>query len=558
MKKNITVLLILLLVPRLSAQVTLVKDINVGTASGINVNNPATERDRIIFNGKMIFSARGTSATYQLWQSDGTTTGTSILKQIATNGVDANPGSFLAFNSPTGAKLYFSANNGLNNFWGINDELWQTDGTTAGTVINSEMNQATTSSPGSFPRGFTTFGPNFYFTANVSPPGEEFYRNDGSLGGATLVRDINPGAAASSPKNFTVANGKLFFSATNVDIGRELYVATGPTTSSLNYIDVLPVANFGSNPLYLTAFDDKVYFTAGIGGDQLWKSDGTIAGTDLITDFLYNADPQDYFASPTLGLLLFSAATDGQGREIHYAATDDDQGIYGVANPGAADGIRAGTQFIEYNGDVYFAATDGTSGYELWRTNHLLEDAPLTMVKDINVSGDSNPLNFVVFDGKLIFQATDGSHGAELWQSDGTAEGTTLVADINPGAADSSPEGFEILNSNVLLFTATEASIGAELWKLNSASLSNATVEANDNSFEIYPNPATNAINISDATGLGIVSIAITDSNGRVMCQNHYDHDSNIQFTIADLSSGVYLVKIESEAGTVTKKLIKN
>ncbi len=176
----------------------------------------------------------------------------------------------------------------------------------------------------------------------------------------------------------------------------------------------------------------------------------------------------------------------------------------------------------------------------------------------MNVSGDSNPLKFVVFDGKLFFQATDSTHGAELWQSDGTAEGTILVSDINPGAADSSPEGFEILNSNVLLFTATEAAVGAELWRLNSASLSSAAVETIDNSFEIYPNPATNAINISDARGLGIVSIAITDGNGRVVHQNHYNHDSNIALIIADLCNGVYLVKIESEAGTVTKKLIKN
>mgnify|MGYP000890608201 FL=1 len=552
-------MLFFLSIQNLSAQVTLVKDIYAGVNSGINTNNPVTEKDRIVFNGKLIFCAKGTSGTYQLWQSDGTLAGTSILKQIATNNVDSNPKNFTIFNSTSGTKLYFSANNGANNFWGINDELWQTDGTTAGTVINSEMNQATTSSPGSFPRGFIVFGSNFYFTANVSPPGEEFYRNDGSLGGATLVRDINPGAANSSPKNFTVANGKLFFAATNDNIGRELYVAIGPTTASLSYIDVLPVANIGSNPLYLTEYNNNVYFTAGVGGDQLWKSDGTIAGTSLITDFSISAgDPQDYYVSPTLGLMFFSAATNATGREMHYVATDDDEGVYNETNIGSGDGIRAGTQFIEYNGDVYFTATNGTSGYELWRTNHLIDGSPLTMVKDINATGDSNPVNFIVFGGKLIFQANDGIHGAELWKSDGTTSGTTLVTDINTGVESSSPAGFVALNSNVLLFTATEATVGAELWKLNNSGLSNTTSDFDENSIQIYPNPATNEINVSNTRNSGISTITIMDVNGRTIKQNTFNNFSNVQVNIAELSKGVYLMKINLEAGIVTKKIVKN
>ena len=552
-------MLFFLSIQNLSAQVTLVKDIYAGVNSGINTNNKKKKKDRIVFNGKLIFCAKGTSGTYQLWQSDGTLAGTSILKQIATNNVDSNPKNFTIFNSTSGTKLYFSANNGANNFWGINDELWQTDGTTAGTVINSEMNQATTSSPGSFPRGFTVFGSNFYFTANVSPPGEEFYRNDGSLGGATLVRDINPGAANSSPKNFTVANGKLFFAATNDNIGRELYVAIGPTTASLSYIDVLPVANIGSNPLYLTEYNNNVYFTAGVGGDQLWKSDGTIAGTSLITDFSISAgDPQDYYVSPTLGLMFFSAATNATGREMHYVATDDGEGVYNETNIGSGDGIRAGTQFIEYNGDVYFTATNGTSGYELWRTNHLIDGSPLTMVKDINATGDSNPVNFIVFGGKLIFQANDGIHGAELWKSDGTTSGTTLVTDINTGVESSSPAGFVALNSNVLLFTATEATVGAELWKLNNSGLSNTTSDFDENSIQIYPNPATNEINVSNTRNSGISTITIMDVNGRTIKQNTFNNFSNVQVNIAELSKGVYLMKINLEAGIVTKKIVKN
>ena len=279
----------------------------------------------------------------------------------------------------------------------------------------------------------------------------------------------------------------------------------------------------------------------------------------LITDFLISAgDPQDYYVSPTLGLMFFSATTNAAGREMHYVATDDDEGVYNETNIGSGDGIRAGTQFIEYNGDVYFTATNGTSGYELWRTNHLIDGSPLTMVKDINATGDSNPVNFIVFGGKLIFQANDGIHGAELWQSDGTTSGTTLVTDINTGVESSSPAGFVALNSNVLLFTATEATVGAELWKLNNSGLSNTTSDFDENSIQIYPNPATNEINVSNTRNSGISTITIMDVNGRTIKQNTFNNFSNVQVNIAELSKGVYLMKINLEAGIVTKRIVKN
>src|SRR4051794_7165503 len=40
----------------------------------------------------------------------------------------------------------------------------------------------------------------------------------------------------------------------------------------------------------------------------------------------------------------------------------------------------------------------------------------------------------VVAGGYLFFTATDGVHGRELWRSDGTADGTMMLADLSPGA----------------------------------------------------------------------------------------------------------------------------
>ena len=37
--------------------------------------------------------------------------------------------------------------------------------------------------------------------------------------------------------------------------------------------------------------------------------------------------------------------------------------------------------------------------------------------------------------GTLYFRATDGAHGFELWKSDGTPDGTQMVKDINQSAS---------------------------------------------------------------------------------------------------------------------------
>jgi ELWxxDGT repeat protein len=92
------------------------------------------------------------------------------------------------------------------------------------------------------------------------------------------------------------------------------------------------------------------------------------------------------------------------------------------------------------NGILFFAAEDGVSGRELWRSDGTV--AGTVLVKDINPgAGSSNPIAITVVGGTLLFVADDGVSGAELWKSDGTAAGTLLVRDINPGGASSSPGG---------------------------------------------------------------------------------------------------------------------
>ncbi|MEO7909837.1 MAG: ELWxxDGT repeat protein, partial [Roseiflexaceae bacterium] len=86
-------------------------------------------------------------------------------------------------------------------------------------------------------------------------------------------------------------------------------------------------------------------------------------------------------------------------------------------------------------------------------------------VLDINPGGgSSDPYYLTNVNGMLFFAADDGSTGTELWKSDGTADGTVRVLDIYAGSGDSEP--FSLTNINdTLFFQAYDGISGTELWK---------------------------------------------------------------------------------------------
>ena len=79
-----------------------------------------------------------------------------------------------------------------------------------------------------------------------------------------------------------------------------------------------------------------------------------------------------------------------------------------------------------------------------------------------------------------------------------------------------------------------------------------------ENKFSVSPNPANDFITVSNTANFLLSEISITDLNGRVVKHNSYSNVSNVQVNISDLSSGVYMIKITSDQGTATKKIVKN
>ena len=116
--------------------------------------------------------------------------------------------------------------------------------------------------------------------------------------------------------------------------------------------------------------------------------------------------------------------------------------------------IEPGVVFGEH---YYFAADDGSSGLELWRTD--ATTAGTERFADINPTGgsisSSNP-EFVVFDERLFFAANEGISGRELWSTDGISP-PELFADLSPGS-----DRFDAAATHRYTFAAVFCGIGRQ------------------------------------------------------------------------------------------------
>lgn len=100
-------------------------------------------------------------------------------------------------------------------------ELWKTDGTTAGTTRVKDINPGP---GGSQPIHMLAVGNVVYFSADDGVHGFELWRSDGTEAGTFMVDDIEPGGRGSFPSSLEVIGNKLYFIAERINVGRELHV----------------------------------------------------------------------------------------------------------------------------------------------------------------------------------------------------------------------------------------------------------------------------------------------------------------------------------------------
>lgn len=562
-----------------AAGTMMVKDINPGEGSGL------LEAGSISFSGFMeagatlFFVADDGVHGRELWKSDGTATGTQMVKDIwEADGGNSDPGGL----TKHGSMVYFSADDGLHG-----EELWRSDGTTAGTVLVKNINTFSYpydppgSDAGSKPWGFVSQGSYLYFVAFNNTYGEELWRTDGTEAGTFMLKEIVPGsdypALWSRFKQFKKALGSLVFIVDDGSYGEMLWTTDG-TTAGTQLLKHFTPGMLGEQIFFLEEVGGYLLFLAddGTHGYELWRTDGTSAGTVMVKDLNPSGDgaTNDYYGSllaKPIGSYVYFVGNDG--------TYDFDPGseTWTPMNIWKSDGTSTGTVKVtnfgsgqDFNVPVYLTSAGDTlfffQNMELWKIDYP-DQAPAFV---FNFTVPYNPIGFevprilgpwLVVDDNLLLRREmpmpnakePGDDYEELWITDGTTSGTRLLfttadwREILPLA----PTYDDVVVDNALFFGScarpggTTPDLGCELYK--------------------YPNEAPNAVLSGSTNGLEGSTIAFdasmsTDDGGIVSYEwdwngdGTYDETTNtplVEHTWYDDYSGTVKLKVVDGYGLV-------
>ncbi|GCL60714.1 hyalin repeat protein [Microcystis aeruginosa NIES-3807] len=223
---------------------------------------------------------------------------------------------------------------------------------------------------------------------------------------------------------------------------------------------------------------NTLFFTAddGVNGTELWKSDGTAAGTVLVADI----------------------------------------------NPGGSSSVPRNLTVV--GNTLFFTADDGVNGTELWKSDGTA--AGTVLVGNIRPgSSSSDPQNLRVVGSTLFFSADDGVNGEELWAF-------TVIASNNPPVlTDISKNGDE---DNAIAFTLAEFTSafadpdGNSLVKIQILTLPNSGIlQLNGENVTLNQEIAANDLNTltltPDANFNGSISFSWNGFDGEVYAVNEAD-----------------------------------
>jgi ELWxxDGT repeat protein len=402
----------------------LVKDINADTPE---LNYPSILS--LAVGERLVFTFVG-----RLWSTDGTAAGTQMLP--------------LPF---TSTPYFLGSFNGIGYFEVSDDirgnELWRTDGTLEGTRLVQDLHPGFA---GSWISGLVPFGGDLYFGVapylSASPYPTALWRTDGSTGGAVQVADIGPtpfsflsptaAMVGNSPGSSGGGDRLFFIGPSSRDPSRPyaLYTIDGSGAGPVFARDfslagistVCPGQCPSTPPGALVSMDGIAYFVAGDGaaGLELWRSDGTAAGTALVRDIC----------------------------------------------PGPCGGLAAfeGLEVVGHR--LFFLADEPATGHELWTSDgtsegtHIVRDILKGSGSGAGTGGFSGSRGLAVLGGAVFFPGLDATHGSQLWRSDGTEVGTFPISAI-PSPGYSSVSNVVRVGDSIF-FQAT--SNGTQLWRTDS------------------------------------------------------------------------------------------
>lgn len=388
--------------------------------------NGSYVKDLIEYQGKLFFLTDDPAYGEELWVSDGTVNGTHMVKDIGEGSQSSGISSLFIFNE----KIYFVANDGVKGY-----ELWTSDGTNSGTYILKDINAGSNNAVNPFDNQFIEFDGSFYFFANDGT-NVQLWKSDGTTSGTNKFKDVNTfqynNSSQTASINGEAANDYLVFKAysynsSNQQYTEKLWKSDGTSEGTLEFLELNSnYAPFSDSQFYRV--QNKIYFTqeSTYPNQKLWVTDGTTIGSMSVVDGY-----SEYSGFKKADNAVFLKAkinhSESQILKIDYLTNDYSIFLDNVINPERGFGF--------YNDEIYFGFDYNyfdnyhPSGSELWKSD-LGGNNPV-LVKDINVSAPSYPVNFSKINNKSIFYSGNyGQSDVGLYITDGTFNGTQFLKDM--------------------------------------------------------------------------------------------------------------------------------
>lgn len=448
----------------------LLKDINPGP-DWSQPDNLSDAGDRLFFTANDGLHGR------ELWTSNGTEEGTVRLTDI---------------NSGDGDALAFNANilgvNGMGFFLARDsnkiDQLWSTDGTIEGTSKLFEWPQTNefNSSFELITYKAQSSGNIFIFLNNRWQNQYELWISDGSSESTQMLTTFS-----SYPQDIELTEDQLFFHE-----GDRLHSSDGTIAGTLRLPDI-------EVDKYFATMGGLYFFTPWDGqfNKEVWVSDGTIGGTQLLKEIVEGYDNPDaksfgvigtrlyFFAKdPVIGNTIYVSDGTSEGTEVFYDMDDHTRGsnldqlhvgagrlfftnedILWTSRGNEPQSISLDTFYSAYDllhffkGKGYYLDYDG-----IFRSDGTLEGSGQLIHF---TAGESTAFSSGLHNYKdqMWFLIRNPENGREWWKSDGTISGTGLAFETIPGeqsVISSSTESAS--NEEFLFFTGVDGDHGRELW----------------------------------------------------------------------------------------------
>ncbi|HIP28354.1 MAG TPA: hypothetical protein EYG82_04185 [Sulfurovum sp.] len=380
-----------------------------GITSGTKSSSPTSI---VKMNEGYYFVAKDSLHGQEIWKSDGTEAGTVMVKDI-TQGKENSPiyGLYTIENT-----LYFHL------IVSENFELWKSDGSESGTLKVKDLGPSRFLSTGK-----TNVNGTLLFQGEDDEHGRELWVSDGTEEGTKLLIDIESGSQSSTIVQFHNIEGTAYFRVVDSNNDSSWWKSDATEDGTKKML------NFPSKGIInnLTEINGTIFFSLEKMGDQntteLWKIDTNDTEAVMLKSHIkvHNNLGAESFINANGMLYYVPLIGKYRGADEGTELWKSDGTVEGTKLVSDIGGYTRISDMVYFKKKVYMSFNSKHVGNELWVSDGTREGTKL--FKDFKQGKESSfPKIRGVLNGNLVFEATDDT-GRKLWKTDGTVEGIELV-----------------------------------------------------------------------------------------------------------------------------------